>query len=304
MKKIFIIILNFNGWENTTSCLDSIEKVELDPSYKLEIVVVDNASVDGSISHLEKRKGITLIKNKENLGFSGGCNVGVKYGIEHEADFLVMLNNDTRVDHHFLNGLIKAFDDEKVGASVPKIYFEKGYEYHKEKYKKSELGHIIWYAGGVMDWDNLVGKNRGVDEVDHGQFDEESRTDLATGCCLAVKVEVFKKIGFFDERYFLYYEDADLTKRIKAGGYDIFYEPSSIVWHKNAASSGSGSNLHDYYICRNRLLFGITYASIRTKIALLRESIKLFFSGRKWQRRGVLDFYIGRFGRGSFKITQ
>ena len=83
----------------------------------------------------------------------------------------------------------------------------------------------------------------------------------------------------------------------------MMYSPKAILWHKNAGSAGgSGSKLQDYYITRNRLLFGIRYAPFRSKLALMREGIELIFRGREWQRQGVLDFYLARFGRGSFKI--
>jgi GT2 family glycosyltransferase len=154
-----------------------------------------------------------------------------------------------------------------------------------------------------MDWDNLIGKNLGVDEVDHGQFDVRAETELATGCCFLIRSEVLENVGMFDERYFLYYEDADLSERIKRAGYKIIYEPRAVLWHKNAESSGgSGSDLQDYYITRNRLLFGMTYANIRTRFALVRESLGLLIKGRKWQKRGILDYYFKIFGKGTFSI--
>ena len=103
------------------------------------------------------------------------------------------------------------------------------------------------------------------------------------------------------DNYFLYYEEADFCERAKKRGYRIFYAPKAIVWHKNARSVGGvGSELQDYYTTRNRLLFGVKYAPYRAKIALIRESFGLLKSGRKWQKRGVMDFYLGRFGKGSY----
>src|SRR3989344_360711 len=108
-------------------------------------------------------------------------------------------------------------------------------------------------------------------------------------------------VGMFDDKYFLYYEDADLSMRIKKKGFKIVYVPSSIIWHKNAGSAGgSGSMLQDYYITRNRLLFGFRYAPFRSKLALFRESLSLLFRGRQWQKCGVIDFYLGKLGRGSY----
>lgn len=303
MKKICIVILNFNGWEDTIKCLKSLDHVKSTAEYKVEVLVIDNASKNESIKKIRDAiPSVNMIESPINTGFSGGCNLGMKYALETQADYVLLLNNDTVVDPHFVAEMYKAIEPADVGGVVPKIYFEKGNEYHKEKYNKNELGKIIWYAGGIMDWKNLIGQNRGVDEVDRGQFDEAGETQLATGCCFLIKAEVLKKVGIFDDNYFLYYEDADLCARIKKEGYKIMYQPSAVIWHKNAGSSGSGSVLQDYYITRNRLLFGMRYAPIRTRVALVRESLKILKSGREWQKVGVRDFYLRKFNRGSFPI--
>jgi len=152
-----------------------------------------------------------------------------------------------------------------------------------------------------MDWKNVLASHVGVDEVDHGQFERLEKTDFASGCCEMIKREVFEKIGLFDEKYFLYYEDNDLSQRAKKAGFGIYYQPKSILWHMNAGSTGgSGSQLQDYYITRNRLLFGFKYTSSKTKLALIRESFRIMLNGRPAQKRGALDFYLGKFGKGSY----
>jgi hypothetical protein len=142
-----------------------------------------------------------------------------------------------------------------------------------------------------------------VDEVDHQQYEKVEETEIATGCCMLIRKEVFRKVGLFEDKYFLYYEDSDLCMRVKRKGFKILYVPSSIIWHKNAGSAGgSGSQLQDYYITRNRLLFGSKFAPIRSKIALFKESLRLLFSGRRWQKQGVVDFYLGRLGKGNYSV--
>lgn len=303
MEKVAVIILNFNGKKDTIECLQSLQKSTIPVS----IIVVDNGSreefkVESSKLKVER---LMIIRNKENLGFSGGNNVGIQYALENNFEYVVILNNDTIVDKNLIKNLFAAVkSDEKVGIVVPKVYFEKGYEFHKTRYKTGDLGKVVWYAGGIMDWNNVVGKHRGVDEVDSGQFEKVEETDFATGNCMLIPSRIFKKVGILDERYFLYYEDNDFSMRVKRAGYKIMYSPLAKLWHKNAASAGgSGSALQDYYISRNRLLFGMTYAPLRSKFALLREALNLFVSGRSWQRRGVLDFFLGKFGKGSFKIN-
>ncbi|OGH41785.1 MAG: hypothetical protein A3H79_00420 [Candidatus Levybacteria bacterium RIFCSPLOWO2_02_FULL_36_8b] len=309
MKHVVISLLNFNGKKNTLECLGSLKNIKRD-NFRLTIMVVDNASTDGSVESIKhyvsssKHDGIKVIENKENLGFSGGHNVTIEYMFEGGADYVLILNNDTYVQENFLEELLKVGEqDNAIGILIPKIYFAPGFEFHKDRYSKEEKGKVLWYAGGEMDWANVIGRNRGVDLVDKGQFDETEETQLATGCCMLIKKEVIDMVGMLDNKYFLYYEDADLSMRAKRKGFKIVYVPNSIIWHKNAGSAGgSGSELQDYYITRNRLIFGMKYALFRAKLALLKESFKLLLSGRYWQKRGVIDFYLGKFGRGSSVI--
>jgi GT2 family glycosyltransferase len=310
MKNVAISLLNFNGKESTLECLRSLNSIKHE-NFKLTIVVVDNGSSDDSASailnfcqKLDRQINFKFIQNEKNLGFSGGHNKAVKYALKNEADYVLILNNDTHVDKNFLAELFKvAESDNEIGILSPKIYFASGFEFHKNKYSKSELGKVLWYAGGEMDWANIVGYHRGVDEVDDGQFDKIEEIELATGCCMLIKKEVFEKIGSLSNEYFLYYEDADLSVRAKKKSYKIMYVPKSIIWHKNAGSvGGSGSALQDYYITRNRLLFGFRYAPIRSKLALFRESLRLLAKGRQWQKQGIKDFYLREFGKGNFDI--
>lgn len=301
MTKISIVIVNWNGFEDTSECLKSIQKLVL-KNIQLSVVVVDNASTDDSVKELEKMKNFELLVTKENLGFAGGYNFGIRYAMRNKPDFILALNNDTIVDKDMLKDLVEAANGHpEAGLISPKIYFAKGYEFHKDKYKKTELGKVIWYAGGNMDWNNVYGSNRGVDEVDNGQFDHAMETDFATGAAMLMRYKALRKVGLFDEKYFLYLEDADLSMRMKKKKWQVIYSPKAKVWHKVSQSSGIGSNLNDYFITRNRLRFGMTYASFRTKVALLKESIRLLMNGRQWQKIGVMDYYIGNFGKGSWK---
>jgi len=139
----------------------------------------------------------------------------------------------------------------------------------------------------------------GVDEVDRGQFAKRKLITFATGACMLVKRSVFEKIGYFDEKYFLYLEDMDFCVRAKNAGFKIIFEPEAVLWHKNASSSGgSGSALQDYFITRNRLLFAFKFASIRTKFALFRQILGQIRSPIK--RKALADFLTFNFGKGSY----
>lgn len=302
-RKIFVAAINFNNLSTTLKFLQSLRSLEKG-DLQLFTVVVDN-STKGKIEIKEsdfKDLNLKIIDSLENTGFTGGNNLAIKFALSQGADYVLVINNDVILDKDLLLRLLKtAESDKNVGSVVPKIYFTKGFEFHKNRYKEEELGKVFWFAGGKIDWKNMITSHRGVDEVDSGQFNQKEETDYATGCCMLIKKEVFEKVGLFDDKYFLYYEDADLSQRMKRAGYKIIYQPEAILWHENAGSTGgSGSLLQDYFMTRNRLLFGFKYAPFRTKLALFKESLNILLKGRPNQKKGVKDFYLKRFGKGSY----
>lgn len=300
MVNIFVVIVNYNGISDTKDCLKSLKKLQI-TNYKLQIIVVDNGSQKDDVAHLKREKHIHLIVNKENTGFTGGNNAGIKYSLENGADYILLLNNDTIVKEDLVEKFLEASKKyPKAGIFSPKIYFYPGYEFYKDKYSKAEEGKVIWYAGGILDWNNVYGSNYGVDDTDIGQYEKVYEPDFATGACMFIRAEVFKKIGLLNEQYFLYMEDVEFSQRAKRAGFKILQIPVAIVWHKVSRSSAIGGQLNDYFITRNRLQFGLRYAPFRSKVALIRESIKLLNSGREWQRKGVFDFFTGKLGKGSW----
>lgn len=302
MKNVFVITINFNTEKETHEWLASMQQA-VHNDYNLQIVIIDNASeIPFVLEESEKKENVHVICNEENTGFTGGNNRGINYALKHNADYVMIINNDTIVDSHLIVKLLDVLEsNEKTGAVSPKIYFARGNEFHKDRYEKNELGKVFWYAGGFTDWKNVMSVHRGVDEVDHGQYEVVEPVTFASGCCMLLKRSVLERVGLFDDKYFLYFEDADLNERIQLAGYNIVYVPSAVVWHKNAASSGgSGNTLQDYFMTRNRMLFGMRYAPIKTKLSLMRESIRLLISGRPMQRRGIRDYYLGHFGKGTY----
>src|SRR5579871_2967852 len=211
MKKIFVSILNYNNEKITIDCLETLSRCRKN-GMDIHIIVADNNSREGFTIDKTKfpKLQLQIIRNEKNFGFSKGHNDIIKKSLNEGADYILILNNDTLLDENILINLLKGFEREKnIGIVVPKIYFTKGSEFHKDRYKNDELGKVIWYAGGEMDSKNVIGYHRGVDEVDRGQYDIVGTTLFATGCCMMVARDVFEKIGFFDEQYFLYYEDSD-----------------------------------------------------------------------------------------------
>lgn len=297
-----IVIVNYNGKKDTLECLVSLMKLETDGE-KIEILVVDNGSVDGSVAAIKKEfPKVEILENQENLGFAEGNNVGIREALEGGADYVMLLNNDTLVEKDCLRELLKAGEkDKKIGVLCPKIYFSPGFEFHKKRYKDKERGKVFWYAGGKIDWQNILGIHEGVDEVDYGQYDKQEQIEFATGCAMLVKREVFEKVGLLDRRFFLYLEDLDFSIRVKKAGFKLLFVPKAIVWHKNLGTTRKkGQALQAYYYTRNRLLFSLKHADFKTKIGLLKWSLKKLLKGSFWEKRGILDFYFRKFEKGSY----
>ena len=309
MTNISIILVNWNGKKDTLACLASLKKLKVKSSreagsssagQKLNVksIVVDNGSTDDSVIVIKKNfPDVDVIETGRNLGFSGGNNAGIRKALEQGADFVWLLNNDTVVDPNALAALVDAFQDSRVCIAGSKIYFAPGREYHKDRYGVKDRGRVLWYAGGIIDWKNMYASHRGVDEVDTGQYEILEQTSFVTGCSMMIKSQVFEDVGLFDGKFFAYLEDVDFCLRAKQGGYKLLYVPQSILWHNNAGSSGVGSEHHQYYMTRNRLLVGLRYASARTKLALIREALRFVFVGPSIYRKAVIDALVGKWGK-------
>ena len=295
-KEVYIIVLNWNGKDDTLECLKSLEKINYS-NYR--IIVVDNGSEDDSVSEIRRRfSNVKIIENKKNLGFSGGNNVGIKYAIDNGAHYVLLINNDTTVEKDFLNELVEIGEsDEKIGVLGSKIYFY------------SEPNRI-WFAGGKVSWLKNKGTHIGLDQIDSGQYDKIKEMDYLTGCCLLIKREVIEKIGVLSEDYFLYYEDTDFSLRAKNADYKIVYVPKSKIYHKISRSTKPGSSNYVYYHSRNGLTMAKRTGSLLNKIVLypyciflsLKQIIKIIFipQKREWAfavLKGEKDFLLGRMGK-------
>ena len=212
------------------------------------------------------------IFHSQNLGYAHGVNLGLKKAIEQGFDKFCIINNDVYFENNFINNALNSIANNSSSIIGGKIYYAPGYEYHKSRYKKNDLGNILWYAGGKVDWNHALTPHRGVDEVDNGKFDKFEKTDFVNGCLMCFDKNVIEKVGFWDENYFLYFEDADFCERAKRKNIPLYYNPSIVIWHMNAQSTeGSGSKIHQKYQEKNRLIFGLKYAPWKTKLHLIKN---------------------------------
>lgn len=241
--KVSIIILNWNGLDDTTECLESLRRMTY-PDYK--VIVVDNASSGGDAKVLREGFGdyIHIIENDKNYGFAEGNNIGMRYALDNlDPDYVLLLNNDTRVDPEFLTELVNAAEsDPLIGIVAPKVYW-----YDQPNTVQSAGGTINWWIGAT----SLIG----CGEIDKGQFDHVNNVDWVIGGGLLIKRQVLEKIGLLYQPYFAYFEEAEWCTRCKKAGYRVVYVPSAKLWHKGASTTGRIRGLGLYYMTRNRFLF-------------------------------------------------
>ena len=287
MTKIAVVTVNYNGSDDTRELLESGKGLNA------KWIVVDNGSTQEA-----NFENVEVVQNGENLGFAGGYNRGLRYAVAGGADYILTINNDTLIpDKNILKKLVKDLEGHSDwGVVSPKIWFAPGYEFHKDRYNKKDEGKVIWYAGGRFDWNNLWSVHRGIDEVDTGKYDGVEETDFVSGCCFLIRREVLEKVGYFDEGLFAYYEDNDLMQRIKKAGWKCGYDGRVGIYHKVSRTAGIGSGTADYYLTRNKHVFAMRYASLRTKLAVVREGVRLLLTGRPMQKQGVADFWRGKVG--------
>ncbi len=242
--KVYIIILNWNGKDDTCESVRSAQKIEYS---NYDVIVVDNGSQDGSVETLKKEfPEITIIENNANLGYAEGNNRGIAYAMSKGCDYIFILNNDAIVDPCIIKKFLHVSKERpKAGVFGAKIY------YLKEPNK-------IWFAGGAWVREIALFTHVGYDQIeDNSTWSDTREIDYACGCALFVKSEVIQKIGVLEHKYFLTWEESDFCYRARRAGFECLLVPSAHVWHKVSASFNGGDSglLHRYFMQRNRLLW-------------------------------------------------
>ena len=242
--KVSIVILNWNGWEDTVECLESLRKITY-PNY--EVIVIDNGSKGDDARILGEKFGsyINLIQNDKNYGFAKGCNIGIKDALTRGADYVLLLNNDTVVVPDFLEELVKvAQNNAKAGIVGGKIYHHENPE-------------MIWFAGGFINYWTGVTPVRGQAQVDYGQFEDVCKVDWIVGCLMFISRDVLLTVGMLDDRFFFGWEDVDLCVRATRNGFKVLFAPGSRIWHKalHPGKSKRLAGLPVYYATKGHFIF-------------------------------------------------
>ena len=241
--KIIIIILNWNGRQDTLECLDSVYRISY-PSF--EVLVVDNGSTDGSVETIRQRYSeVVLLENGRNLGFSEGNNVGIREAIQRDAEFVLLLNNDARIHPGCLDAFVDAAKKmPDAGAFAGKIcdFFDR---------------QRIWFAGACWIPKDATFQHLGFNALDDGKaHNDYVECDFLPGCFMFFATSALKAVGFLDPRFFLLFEEVDWCYRARAAGYRCMYVPNAVAWHRGSVSFGGRETpLYQYFFVRNRLLW-------------------------------------------------
>lgn len=218
-KKLAIILINWNSFELTKDTLESLQQTTYT---NYDCIVVDNGSVDGSDDLIESTfPNCIVIKSSTNKGFTGGNNIGMDFALQNGYEYIMMLNNDVAVEPNFLEPLIARLDqDASVGAVQPLIYF------HHDR-------NLVWNAGSrYLSWIGLpLTLMYFRKDPLRLQINMQKKIDWITGCAFMIRVSVLRKTGTLKEPYFIYFEDVDLSFRIKQAGYQLGYVPESVIYH-------------------------------------------------------------------------
>lgn len=223
---VYAVVVNWNGRDILSACLASVLASDYE---NLVTVVVDNGSTDGSQDLVrESFPGVRLVANPRNLRFAGGSNVGIRIGLEEEAQYVFLLNNDAEVGPNAVSALVGAAELRTEAAFLgPMIYF----------YDRRD---VVWSAGGAVGvWSGHI-HHHGIREKDTGQFARTCEVDYVTGCALLARSAAVRDIGLLDEGYYMYNEDTDWCARAHEAGYSVLFVPEAKVWHRVSMSSGGG----------------------------------------------------------------
>ena len=239
--KVAIVIINWNGYAHTRACLESLSRI----TYPCcEIIVVDNASTDGSREKLQAEfPQQRFIVNPSNLGFARGCNVGIRKALSGDAAYVLLLNNDTVVKEGFLEPAVAlAESDPKIGLVTGKIY------------AYGRPGHI-WYAGGTVSLLRGRGRVRGCGCRDTGQFDRVCEVGYGEGALMLIKRSVLDAIGLLPEEYFFGTEVYDYSICARRRGYKVFYVPEFCICHESGSPARALAPKYLYNGHRSKLIF-------------------------------------------------
>lgn len=279
---VYVVVLTWNHKEDMLECVGSACQMDY-PNYR--VVVVDNGSTDGGPEELRERfPDVELVANAENVGIARGYNTGMRYAVEHGADYVFILNNDTTMDRRLLHELSRAGEeDSRRGILMPKVYY----------YGSDDK---IWSAGARKRFFPPGVVFIGLNQEDGPPYDISREIEYAPSCGLLIRRRAIEEVGYFDAGYFMYYDDWDYCERMRRGGYRIYYVPSAKMWHKVSLSTQRGAKAARWWqvMGQSSVRFhlrhrrpGRLFLAANTAWVLLRETAKGNIGGALSYLEGV-----------------
>src|SRR5450830_1751191 len=235
---VSVVLVNYRGAEDTITCLRAFDEIDW-PADRLELIVVDNNSGDGSVGRIrEAVPRAVVVESSSNTGFAGGCNLGVAHAT---GEYVALINNDARPDRAWVSAAVSAFEqDATIGSVACKVL--------------DWDGGLIDYVDGSLTWFGM-GYKAEVGKPDTGAYDVAKDVLFGTGAAMFVRTELFREVGGFDERFFMFYEDVDLGWRLNLLGHRVRYVPGSVAYHRHHVTIKKfGSFRESYLLERNALL--------------------------------------------------
>jgi GT2 family glycosyltransferase len=247
IESLYTILVNWNLKQDTLDCVASLFAAGARPG---QVIVVDNGSSDGSAHALRKQFGPTvyIIERGQNLGFAGGCNLGLRYALDQQAEWIFILNNDTVVDTAIFAEWARAAQASKDYAIIAPLIL-----YHSEPNR-------IWYLGDRLAPASLITYPISRNQIDDGRFPAIVPADFVCGCGMFVRREVFERIGLFDPSFFMYAEEVDLCWRARTAGFRLACATRAKMWHKISVSADRDRPMTRYLRIRNQIRFYQRYA--------------------------------------------
>lgn len=284
---VTVLIINWNGRDYLSETLKKLPEV----SETFRVLIVDNASEDDSVEFIRHEfPRVQLVANSTFLSFAENLNIGLSQATNSGSEYIWLLGSDVVVDDNSLKYLLELADKYKdVGMISSKVYV------YGNKDRK------IHYAGGIMDWYTLLPQNRGQEQVDVGQFEHDIETDFAAPISTLIKSRVVKEVGLVDQSYYEGFDWLDYCYKLRRFSWRLMFSCQSHVWYRQKYKNDLPIFIKDYFSIRNSLLFGLRYGPALTKLSLIKNAFRQYFFGTPWQRRAVLDFFTGNFGRGSYQ---
>lgn len=249
---IFVVIINYHSQYLVAGCLDRLKSLR---RTDLTYIVIDNSEQPDTDLVESLHKDVLIHRANRNLGFAGGCNVGLRYAIKRNAEYVLLLNPDTRIECDFIEPLVAALEATPQSGMAGPVIFEDT----RSRRLWQGVGRLNWWLGGPI--------QRCRKTQHHGNKPIE--VPFLSGCVLLLRMDAVKTVGLMDEHYFLYFEDTDYSRRFIGKGWRVILVPHAQILHAQSSIIGRRSIMQVYFLSRNRIWLTRRWAKIHQFVVFM-----------------------------------